>query len=68
MNEQTRRAIAGSLGDPNRDFTQKPLTQHEIECVVTTYSIEAERPGLEPELREIYRECVRMLKEYIKFH
>ena len=68
MDEKTRRPLAGSLGDPERDFKEDPLTQSEIEAIVFTYSEELKREDIDPEVREIYTQCVNFLKDHLVFH
>lgn len=68
MTKSSTIAIASSLGNPDRNFETHPLTQEEIQAVVFTYSKEASRPGLDPELREIYEECIKILEKHLVFH
>lgn len=60
-------AIAHSLGDDDRDFREQPLTQAEVLSVYHTFSKELTKK-LAPELKTIYQECIKILKEQIVFH
>ena len=68
MTEEARKAIASSLGNPERDFIKEPLDQREIEAVIRTYSKEVERKDLDPALREIYVQCIEILKKHVIYH
>lgn len=68
MTKEIENALLGSLGSPNRDFKSDPLTQEEIHAIVFTYSNEIKKPDLEPELKEIYQNCVNFLKNHLIFH
>ena len=68
MNDEQLKAIAHSLGDPERDFQLDPLTQEEIHAVIYTYEKEARRSDLDPLLRDVYLECVKILKNHQIFH
>ncbi len=61
-------AIAHSLGDVSRDFKENPLSQQEIEAVITTYSKELMRQDLDPDLKNLYNECIEVLKKHLTLH
>lgn len=68
MSEESRRAIASSLGCPERDFSSEPLSQKEITAVIITYVREIDRLDLDPELREVYVKCIEFLKKQLIYH
>jgi hypothetical protein len=68
MNDEAMKAMAESLGDPERDFETDPLTNEEIHAIISVYSEEILKPDLEPAIREIYRQCLEILKNNVLFH
>jgi len=62
------RAVALSLGNPDRDFQKEPLDQVEIISIIHLYENELQRKDLDEELREIYSIAVENLKKSVIFH
>ncbi len=66
--DKAMRQVASSLGDIDRNFMLEPLTQKELSIIVMHYEEEILRPDLDPRIKEVYSEAVRILKKHVIFH
>jgi hypothetical protein len=67
-NDDVLKGFATMLKDDARDFEEQPLNQHEIAFLIQRCFEGLKDPYADPQAKEVWKVCLKILKEEITYN